>query len=645
MAPRRAPKRAVWRGHRIWPWALAAVVLALLPVWQLSRLLLRPAPAPVEALTEAPLPLDGGVGTDSGRASSRSLPLLTILDAHGAPVAGCTVVLRVPGQRLQEAVRDGAEVCDGVQLDGVPPGEYLLSAEAAGFRRSEVPVHLGPGPVSLRLVLQEGPLLSGRVVDGAGRPVPGVSVAVSPTEEVAHSDDAGLFRLSVPGPGVYGLEAHHSEYGGATASVSVPASPVSLRLLPRAVLALKVLSGGQPVQGAQVLLFDGRDSGPGGQYEADSATDAEGNLRVQGLPAGSYTLGVMRPGALSSSRQPVVLREGLTTSVSVVLPPVPTGTLQGTVEDAAGSALEGAFVRVQPFDVPPVQSDAQGRFLLTGVTEGVDYQVVAVLGASTSASRRARAGDAVLRLQLPSAKRYRGRVLDERQVPIHLFRVGEVAVEADDGRFLLPLTASGGTVTLTVEAPGLAMASLQRPAEVEEVGDVVLHPAPAVHGVVLNASGTPAAGALVVCEGCRGETAGERRLTALSDAEGRFTLYATAAFGVLVRLVAMKDGQLGWAEAGRAGEAARLTLARPSSVKGRVLRPSGNPAAGVAVVFVEPLLEPLLLVTGRDGSFSGEVPPGLYQVTLSPDTSTPRRTWTVQVPVDRPLVFTTGAVP
>jgi hypothetical protein len=643
MAPRRAPKRAVWRGHRIWPWALAAVVLALLPIWQLSRLFLRPAPLLVEAVTAAPSPVDAGVGTGSGRPSSRSLPMLAILDAHGAPVAGCIIALRVPGQRLQEAVHDGAEVCDALQLDGVAPGEYLLSAEAPGFRRSEVPVHLGPGPVSLRLVLQEGPLLSGRVVDGAGRPVAGVSVVVSPTEEVAHSDDAGAFRLSVPGPGVYAVEAHHSDYGGATASVSVPASRVELRLQPRAVLALKVLSAGEPVQGAQVLLFDGRDAGPGGQYEADSATDAEGNLRVLGLPAGTYTLGVMRPGTQSSSRQPVTLREGLTTSVTVVLAPVPAGTLQGRVEDAAGGAVEGALVRVQPFDVAPVQSDAEGRFRLTGVKEGVDYQVVAVTGALTSASLRARAGDTGLRLQLPLAKRYRGRVVDEAQVPVHLFRVGEVAVEADDGRFVLPLAASGGTVTFTVEAPGLAMARLQRPSEVEDVGDVVLPPAAAVHGVVREASGAPAAGALVVCEGCRGESAGERRLTALSDANGRFTVYATAAFGVLVRLVAMKEGQLGWAEAGRAGEAAQLTLRAPSTVKGRVLRPNGKPAAGVAVVFVEPLLEPLLLVTGRDGSFSGEVPPGLYQVTLSPDTSTPRRTWTVQVPADRPLVLSTGA--
>ena len=223
------------------------------------------------------------------------------------------------------------------------------------------------------------------------------------------------------------------------------------------------------------------------------------------------------------------------------------------------------------------------------------------------------------------------------------FRIGDVQVEAHSGRFALPLPARGGMVSFTVEAPQLALATVVRPADDEELGDVVLHGAPLVRGLVHEADGGPAAGALVVCEGCRGEGSIERHLTAFADAEGRFTLAMTGPYGVLVRLLAMKDGRLGWGEAGRVGEAARLTLAAPSAVRGRVRRPQGEPAPGVAVVFLEPLLEPVLLVTGLDGSFAGEVPPGLYQLTLLPDTSRPRRTWTVQVPIARPLELVTGA--
>ncbi|MGO8968953.1 MAG: hypothetical protein ACLQDQ_05215 [Myxococcaceae bacterium] len=323
----------------------------------------------------------------------------------------------------------------------------------------------------------------------------------------------------------------------------------------------------------------------------------------------------------------------------------PQGAVEGQVVDEAGRPVAGALVRGQPFDIPAVHSDAQGRFRLPEVPEGVDYQLVAVLENATSAPRQARAGERQLRLLLPVARRYRGRVLDEAGVPVPAFRVGPLEVEAADGRFELTLRPARDTVSFAVEAPRLAMATLVRPADKEDVGDIVLRAAPAVHGTVREANGKPAPFALVVCEGCRGEAAGERHLTAVADGEGHFSLSVTGPYGVLVRLLAKKEGRVGWAEAGRAGEAPLLTLAEPAAVTGRVRRPDGAAAARVGVVFSDSLLEPVLLVTGADGSFSGSVPPGLYQVTLKPDASSPRRTWTVQVPREGSLELVTGAVP
>ncbi len=657
MVRRRAPKQAVWRRHRVWPWALGAVAVALVAGWQLSRLVRgRAAPFALSVEIATPRPPDSeavdakedGTGLDldggaRGRHPPGSLPTVAVLNSQGAAVPGCTVELRVPGQR-EDAVSIGAADCQLVPLGAVPPGDYLLSGRAPGFQRSERPVHLGPGPSTWRLALVNGLALSGHVVDAAGRPVPGVSVAVSPIHEVARSDGAGAFRLSVPSPGVYSLEAHHSDWGGAVQTVEVPSADVLLRLQPRSVLELKVLSGGQPVEGAKVDLFNARDSGGGGQYEADRATGADGAVRLQGFPAGTYTLGVLRPGALRPSQLEVVLREGAATPLTVTLPVLPAGTIEGDVVDAAGRPLQGASVRVQPPDVAPVQSDAAGHFRLLGVPAGVDYHVAAVVERAESGARQARAGDTGLRLSVSPAKRYRGRVLDASHTPVPKFRVGDMEVDAEDGRFALALPTHEGTLTFTVEAPPLASATLVRRAEAEEVGDIVLGPAPLMHGVVRAADGAPAAGALVVCEGCRGEGDGERRLTALTDGKGRFTLSIAVAHGERFRLVAMKDGQLGWAEAGRVGEGALLTLAAPAPVRGRVLGPGGKAAPGVAVVFSEALLEPLQLVTGVDGTFFGPVPPGLYEVTVVPDASVPPRTFTVQVPADHPLELATGAI-
>jgi len=641
MAARRASERAVWRRHRVRPWALAAAGLTLLTGVEFPRSLGAPAPrcatpAPAGA---GPTDIDRR-GVDAGAAGTRgaaSLPTVAVVDGLGKAVGDCQVHLQFPGERRQAAQRSGTNGCQAVPLGAVPPGDYLLSAEAPGLLRATRPVHLGPGPAALRLVLAPGSVLSGRVVDASGQPRPGVSVVVSPTGAVAHTNDAGVFQLYVPGPGLYGVEAHHSDWGGAVQAVSVPATDVALALQPQSVLALRVLSGGQPVQGAQALLFDGRDAGPGGQYLADRPTGTDGTVRILGLPPGSYTLGVQHPGGLSASQQPVVLPEGVTTTVTVTLPPVRTGAVAGDVVDAAGHPVPGALVRAVPVDVPPVESDAAGRFRLVGVPEDVDYQLVAVLDTATSPVSPARAGQRGLRLTLPRARTYRGRVLDEAHAPVPAFRLGDTQVQAPDGRFQLRLRPSGDSVAFTLEAPQRAMATLVRPAGAEELGDIVLRAAPVVHGRVQQTDGGPAPGALVVCEGCRGEAADARHLTAVTDGEGRFTLAITGPYGVLVRLLALQDDRLAWAEAGRVGEGALLTLAPPASVRGQVRRASGAPAAGVAVAFSEPLLEAVVLVTGPEGTFSGQVPPGLYQVTVHPDASVPRRMWTVQLPLEHPL--------
>ena len=566
MARRRVPKRAVWRRHRVWPWALATGALLLLVGLQLALSSARRGTPPSAAAPASPDIPEGRPAANSR--PGPSLPTVAVLDVRGAPVPGCVVELRVPGDK-EATAGAAAEGCEAVELSEVPAGDYLLRAEAPGYRRAERPVHLSPGPSPLSLRLLDGLALSGRVVDGSGRPLEGVSVVVFPTEATARTNALGAFRVGVPSAGVYSLEAHHSDWGGAVQAVTAPAAPVLLRLEPHSGLEVQVHSGGQPVPGAQALL-QGQEAGAARQYAADRTTDADGGVRLLGIPAGTYTLDVGRPGALSPHRQEVVLREGATTAVRVALPPLPVAVA-----------------------TPP--------------------------------------------------KVYRGRVVDETQTPVPFFHIGDVTVEAEDGRFALPLPARGGTVAFTVEAPPLAMAAVARPADVEELGDVVLHRAPLVQGLVQEADGGAAGGAFVICEGCRSEASGERHLAAFADGDGRFQLAITGPSGVLVRLLAMKDERLGFAEAGRTGEAARLTLAAPSLVHGQVRRPDGTPAAGVAVVFSESLLEPILLVTGPEGRFAGEVPPGLYQVTLQPEASRPRRTWTVQVPVEHGLELVTGA--
>jgi protocatechuate 3,4-dioxygenase beta subunit len=569
---------------------------------------------------------------------------VAVVDARGQPVAQCTVGLRLPGGKPFQTT---APSCSAVELAPVAPGEYLLGAGAPDFRHSERPVHLEVGSNAAELTLEEGPSLSGRVVDGHGRSVPGVSVVVSPVGGVTRSDADGAFRISVPGPGVYSVEAHHAEWGGAERTVTLPASDVVLELRPRSVLDLQVLAEGRPVEGAMAVLFDRRDTGPRGQYPADRPTGPDGRVRLLGFPPGAYLLGVMHPGMLSSGREEIVLREGEVTSRTVRLASDARTALEGEVVDHAGHPVPGARVVAQPFDGPPVETDAAGHFRLTALREGVDYALTASAAGAAPATASGRAGTSGLRIELGEQRVYRGRVVDERHAPVTAFRVAGVDVTSTAGRFAVPVRRAGDTVTVTVEAPGLMTETLVRPAGQEDLGDIGMRAASLVHGVVRTADGRPAAGALVTCEGCRPEEAlGDgAHLSTRTDASGRFALPLLASYGVLVRLLAMKDGQLGWAEAGRAGDEATLILGDPALVRGRVHDADGKPRAGVGVVFSEPLLDPQWMVTAADGSFVGELPPGIYQMAIVPNEGPGRRTWTVRVPGDQSLDLEVSAPP
>ncbi|HMK73112.1 MAG TPA: carboxypeptidase-like regulatory domain-containing protein, partial [Myxococcaceae bacterium] len=468
----------------------------------------------VEALSP-----DAGVRTAAEVGASLTV---AVIDPRGQPIEPCLLGLRFPGGRpLERAARS----CAAVELGPLPPGDYLLAAEGPGYRRSERPVHLEVGSNAAEVLLEEGPSLSGRVVDASGRPAAGVPLVVSPIGVVARSDGAGVFRISIPGPGVYRVEAHHAARGGAERTVNAPASDILLELRPRAVLELQVLCEGRPVEGALAVLFDRRDQGPGGQYPADRPTGPDGRVRLQGFPPGTYALGVMHPGMLSAGSQEVVLHDGETTSRTVRLTADRGTTLEGAVVDRAGHPVAGARVVARPFDGPPAETGSDGGFQLTSLREGVDYLLTAVAG-SGQGTATGRAGSGAVRIELGEERLYRGRVVDEARRPVATFRVAGVDVASAAGRFSVPLRASGETVTLTVEAPGMIDERLVRPSGQEEVGDIVMRAAPLVRGVVKTADGRPASGALVTCEGCRGEEAlGDgARLSTRCDAAGRFAL-------------------------------------------------------------------------------------------------------------------------
>ncbi|MFZ5852440.1 MAG: DUF1416 domain-containing protein [Actinomycetota bacterium] len=81
----------------------------------------------------------------------------------------------------------------------------------------------------------------------------------------------------------------------------------------QAVVAGRVLRGGEPVGGAYVRLLDGD-----GEFVAEVPTSATGQFRFFAAP-GTWTLRTLAPGTDPVDR-PVVARTGAVAEVEVVLP-------------------------------------------------------------------------------------------------------------------------------------------------------------------------------------------------------------------------------------------------------------------------------------------------------------------------------------
>lgn len=120
-----------------------------------------------------------------------------------------------------------------------------------------------PHTAAHRLVLElPGRGLTGRVVDGKGRPVAGARVRVLESGGVTFVDSAGTFRLVGLEPGLHHLRPEIDGLRGAPVAVEVPAdeSPPAVELVltkqrPQAGLAFRVRGAdGSPVPGALVML-------------------------------------------------------------------------------------------------------------------------------------------------------------------------------------------------------------------------------------------------------------------------------------------------------------------------------------------------------------------------------------------------------
>ncbi|WP_257457293.1 carboxypeptidase regulatory-like domain-containing protein [Archangium lipolyticum] len=527
--------------------------------------------------------------------------LVTVVDEAGQPVPSPELVLRsTRGQALQSQKPSTGEL---VQFGPVAVGDYVLEGRAKGFKDAQLPAKVKPGETELELELARATMISGQVLDQYDRPAPNVSVLVQPTGDTVLADADGHFTAAVPTPGLYELHAHHSEWGGGQVKVTAPAEGVRLGLEPRAALEVTVMSEGRRVEGADVLLWLDTE----GVFRSDSSSGPDGMVPMRGLPEGTYLMVATHRDYLASEPRKVTVVDGQTQKETVSL--APGASIRGEVVDTRGAPVAGASVAVLPRTAEPVTADAQGRFEVRALKPGRPYLVEARHpGYDQREHQQTTAGGDPVRVVLEARTTFRGRVVAEDGSPVKRYRLDEHDVTSADGRFELALPTAGDRVIVAVEAPGFEPLMVDKPVQ-PDLGDLVLERAPSVTGLVREEGGGPVADAVVGCDACEESV--------MTGPDGRFTLPGPS-FVAKFTVSARKGRLSASAQASSEGMApVELVLKPATRIHGAVYLPNGTPAAGFQLEGVNADRgEPISIVTGPDGRYSVDVPPGNYRFAL-----------------------------
>jgi peroxiredoxin len=571
-----------------------------------------------------------------------------VLDAHGRPVNGGTVYVRLhdapptAGDRNPPPVLHQTAVgpSGSFHLD-VPVRQDRWSAEVIAARQGHGPGGQVVGSQSratgLVLSLTRPSFVAGRVVDRAGQPIAGATVSVTgafqPDNEVlllpaevrppATSDAQGRFRIApLPANFRLSLAAEHPRYarGESFLPVSAGADDATIVLAPPGTIVGRVISeDGKPAANVTAYCMTSRISLP------DGTTDANGNFRFTQLSAEKYFLGVVLPGEfpdLVADTQEIVLTDGAEERCPE-LRLVRGGVATGKVTDESGQPLAGVGIAGQrpylPADMtampglttstaadgtyrlrlPPGTWRVYPEFCPPGYIrdrESSGYPELAVAKGETTQE------DFTLRRTVL----LRGRVLDAAGKPAMGATVwagtkrGTAGTQTTDGtgRFTVSdLLLANDAVRLTVSSRDESQGAHVEVKLSRLQGDLMvrLERHPSITGIVMDRRRAPISGALVRAErlaaqsGWRVETATVR----ITDVYGRFSLPVLpgAQYGVSVEAKRFggADKPHIRVESGKPLPPLEFVLERADSfIAGVVTDPAGKPLAGANITAIRP---------------------------------------------------------
>ncbi len=492
------------------------------------------------------------------------------------PVPGVDVLFSLPigAEETVTSANDGSYT---IQLG---PGAYEVRAVGDHLYAPKRPLKVGRvvEPLRVDLEVMRLAVVRGRVIDGAGTPVAGATVSVSPADENvgAYDTDAllsrgvttvagGRFEIAVM-PGMVKLAADAASGHGRIMLTGVPPAGVQdgveIKLEAHASVAGVVRTpDGAVIAGATVhatIRVPGTRIGD----RVTAETDGGGRFRFDKVLPAQVTLEARATGFGPSPPMKLYPLAGETRD-DLVLALSPPLQISGRVIDASGAPVAAAKVVLEragsrtaiPFALTP----SDGTFRFVDIDGGPFALKASVVGQAQARRENLAAPADGIELVLQAHGRIRGIVTDAGGRPVRDFTVaverfvpagasaaarapGSTRFASEDGRYELA-TLDPGSYDLLVSATGHAPA-LRRGIELPSggVGDgsVQLGTAGAISGTVRSKGKVIAGARVTVLSGYAGPPV-------YTDEAGRFTVSGVAPG---VRTVAVSHGGFNPAQLG-----------------------------------------------------------------------------------------------
>lgn len=353
--------------------------LFALPVNQLDKLeVIHPVFAPYQSDGSITLPADLKVSL-----KKRGSVVVAVKGEPPVPNAPVDIFLlgntttgdqEPPASSLEEMSRTNSLAGKAV-FANVAPGWYKVAfADGGAYAESQlVHVEAGSGDHNVELTLPKGNHLTGTVVDKAtGKGIPGANITLRPAinsefvsgraQQNTTTGDEGAFEFYNVGDGTLHARVIANGYPDYDEDVTYsPGQPLKIELsnAPGA-LSGRVTMAGSPVGGALVVLSS---QGAGAAPLASGVSDAQGQYKLDGFPAGQYLLSVEAP-----------VGEGENISRKSIPVKVEDESTRQDVDYKALVAVTGT-ARLGG-KVPPPHADAPVSLLFRGSSQGVESKMV-----------------------------------------------------------------------------------------------------------------------------------------------------------------------------------------------------------------------------------------------------------------------------